>query len=173
MCGHKRCYPLTILDDHSRFLVTLATCPNERGETIKPVIIKTFKRYGLPNRINVDNGNPWGSMYSCARYTTFSLWLMDLGVRVSHSRPRHPQTNGKDERLHRTLKHELLNQGQFDDFPALQQAFIEWREQYNCDRPHEALQMQSPIARYRPSIREYPDCIQPYEYSDNEMDSPR
>ena len=165
--GSGRCHPLTIIDDYSRFLVALKASPNEKGQTIRPWLIESFRRYGLPCRINVDNGAPWGSLYECARYTTFSLWLIDHGVRVSYSRPRHPQTNGKDERLHRTLKEELLSYQSFISLQAAQKAFDQWREQYNCIRPHHALDYKTPNTRYRPSEREYSEQVKEYEYAED------
>lgn len=162
-----RCHPLTILDDHSRFSVRLQACSNETGETVKPLLIDTFRRYGLPERINVDNGNPWGSLFACARYTTLSIWLIRLGITVSYSRPRHPQTNGKEERFHRTLKEELLSAHYFRDLLHIQKCFDEWRDSYNLERPHEAIGMQVPAERYRPSYRAYPEQLPAIGYSDD------
>lgn len=162
-----RCHPLTVLDDHSRFSLVLHACPNERGQTIQPVLIEAFRRYGLPCRINVDNGAPWGSLYDCARYTTFSLWLIRLGIHVSYSRPSHPQTNGKEERFHRTLKLELLTSRYFKSLEAIQGAFDDWRDQYNLDRPHEGIGMQVPSERYRPSYRPYLEVLPEIEYADD------
>jgi hypothetical protein len=92
------------------------------------------------------------------------VWLIRLGIRVSHSRPAHPQTNGKDERFHRSLKAEVLNGRSFPDLPAAQGAFDRWRTVYNCERPHEALQLAVPASRYRPSARNYPDMLPAIEY---------
>jgi transposase InsO family protein len=164
-----RCFPLTILDDHSRFSLALHACLNEQGETVKPILIEVFRRYGLPERINVDNGNPWGSLYECARYTTFSKWLIRTGVQVSYSRPAHPQTNGKEERFHRTLKLELLNANYFRDLEEIQQKFNDWRAIYNLERPHEGIGMQVPAERYKPSYRQYPEVLPQIEYSDDYM----
>lgn len=159
-----RCHPLTILDDNSRFSLCLEACLNERGETIKPLLIKTFERYGMPERINVDNGAPWGSLVGGAKYTTFSLWLIRLGVKVSYSRPFHPQTNGKDERFHRTLKLEVINPNYFKNIEQIQIHFNKWRDVYNLERPHEGINMQVPAERYRPSYRTYPTMTPPIEY---------
>ncbi|WP_058462911.1 IS481 family transposase, partial [Legionella adelaidensis] len=160
-----RCFPLTVLDDHSRYSIVLEACTNERGETVKPILIEAFRRYGLPERINVDNGNPWGSLYDSARYTTFSLWLIRIGVKVSYSRPAHPQTNGKDERFHRTLKVELLNSKYFKNLTHIQDEFRQWREVYNLKRPHEGIGMKVPAQRYHPSYRKYPEILPQIEYS--------
>lgn len=160
-----RCHPLTVLDDHSRFSLGLRACPNERGSTITPHLIEIFKRYGLPERINVDNGNPWGSPLENARYTFFSIWLIKLGIHVSYSRPSHPQTNGKEERFHRTLKEELINYSYFHDLAHIQKAFDEWRDTYNLERPHQAIGMKVPADRYVPSYRAYSEVIRSYEYA--------
>lgn len=160
-----RCHPLTVIDDHSRFSVAIKACSNETGKTVKSHMVETFGQYGVPSRINVDNGNPWGSPLPGAKHTKFSIWLMQLGITVSHSRPGHPQTNGKLERFHRTLKHELLLPNYFSSLEQIQVSFDEWRHEYNLERPHQAIDMQVPADRYEPCYREYSDSILPYEYS--------
>lgn len=162
-----RCHPLTILDDHSRFSVMLKACKNEQGVTVKPIFIEAFQRYGLPDRINFDNGNPWGSLYDCARYTTLSKWIIRLGVKVSYSPPGTPQINGKDERFHRTLKTELLDFHYFKNISHIQKHFNEWRETYNLERPHEGIGMQVPSDRYHQSYRLYPQVLPEIEYSND------
>ena len=102
-----RCHPLTVLDDYSRFAVGLQACPDQRTQTVKDKLSGVFRRYGLPERMTMDNGSPWGSDAD-HRFTPLTVWLMRLQIRVSHSRPYHPQTQGKDERFHRTLGIELL-----------------------------------------------------------------
>ena len=164
---HSRCHPLTVLDDHSRFSIGLRACGNERKETIMPHFIEIFEQYGLPWHINFDNGSPWGSP-SRSRYTSFSIWLMRLGIRVSFSRPRHPQTNGKDERFHRTLKTELLGDYVFKDLKEAQEKFDVWRSEYNYDRPHEALDLKPPISRYHMSPRVFPKQLPDIIYPDSD-----
>lgn len=159
-----RCHPLTVLDDCSRFSLCLAACADERGETVQDHLRGAFRRYGLPQWIITDNGSPWGNGPDTP-YTPLGVWLMRLGVGVSHSRPYHPQTLGKDERFHRTLKAELLGGPPFDDLERCQQAFDGWRLVYNCQRPHEALDMNVPAARYRPSARPFPETLPPIEYA--------
>jgi transposase InsO family protein len=160
-CGP--CHPLTVLDDHSRYNLTIAACGDERGKTVRACLEAVFRRYGLPWRILCDNGQPWGAAGN-GDYTKLSVWLMDLGIAVSHGRPYHPQTQGKDERFHRTLKAEVLQHHSFKDLAQAQAAFDAWREVYNTIRPHEAIGMQPPSQRYAMSQRAMPDHIAPPEY---------
>ena len=95
-----RCHPLTILDDHSRFLLGLYACPDEVWQTVQAQLTLAFRQYGLPKRMLMDNGSPWGDDRQ-SPHTILTAWLMRLDVAVSHGRPYHPQTQGKDERLHR------------------------------------------------------------------------
>jgi transposase InsO family protein len=163
-----RCYPLTILDDHSRFAVALQACARNTLLIIQPFLINVFRLYGLPEWITCDNGPPWGS--SCrGHYTQLVIWLIRLGIGVSHSRPHHPQTQGKDERFHRTLEAEVLRYQTAATLTGWQQHFDRWRETYNHERPHEALGMQVPAARYQPSRRSYPEQLPPIEYGPNDI----
>jgi transposase InsO family protein len=146
---------LTIEDDHSRFVLTLAALPDQQLATIQPQLAATFARYGLPERCLFDNGPPWGTTGKPG-WTTIELWLLRLGVQVSHGRPYHPQTQGKVERWQRTLKFELLGWQTFADLAALQQACTTFREQYNLERPHEGLGFALPVSRYQPSTRPLP-----------------
>jgi transposase InsO family protein len=158
-----RCHPLTVLDDHSRYSLTLEACADERLQTVRERLTRTFRRYGLPLRILADNGPPWGSAGQ-GRYTALGVWLLDLGVDIVHGRPRHPQTQGKEERFHRTLKAEVLDGRSFADLTQAQRAFDAWREVYNARRPHEALGMELPASRYRISSRAMPERIAEPEY---------
>lgn len=159
-----RCHPLTVLDDHSRFNVCLAACGDQRGDTVKDRLSAVFRCYGLPDWILVDNGSPWGNGPRDP-YTPLGVWLLRLGVGVTHSRPYHPQTLGKDERFHRTLKAELLGGLPFADLAHCQQAFDRWRTVYNCDRPHQALGLAVPASRYAPSKRSLPETLPAIEYA--------
>ena len=151
----SRCHPLTILDDHSRFALCLQACEGERLELVKPHLIDVFRRYGIPRRITADNGPPWGSNMA-GGLSALEVWLMRLGIDVSHSRPHHPQTQGKLERFHQTLKRELLHRS-FSDLNHCQREMERWREQYNHYRPHEALNQRPPIQCYQASRRSYPE----------------
>lgn len=159
-----RCNPLTVLDDHSRFNVCLAACPDQRAETVQSELTRVFERYGLPERMLMDNGSPWGSE-KAHPHTWLTAWLMRLGVSVSHGRPYHPQTQGKEERFHRTLKEELLcRHSDWLDLRETQLAFDAWRDIYNLQRPHQAIGDGFPAARYRPSSRPFPPKLPAIEY---------
>jgi len=162
-----RCHPLTVLDDHSRFSLCLVACRHERTEIVKTHLVGAFERYGLPLRMTMDNGSPWGSA-ATGRLTQLSAWLIEQGVSVSHSRPYHPQTQGKDERFHRTLNTELIGRRSFADLQQCQQAFDPWRHRYNTERPHESLNMDTPIEHYQPSARSYRPSQPEYEYSSSD-----
>jgi len=157
-----RCHPLTVLDDHSRYSLGLQACGNERTETVQERLTAMFRRYGLPWRMLMDNGSPWGDD-GTHPYTPLTLWLLRMDIAISHGRPYHPQTQGKDERFHRTLKAEVLRQA-LRDLAHCQERFDSWREVYNCERPHEALGMAVPASRYRASQRPFPELLPPIEY---------
>jgi transposase InsO family protein len=158
-----RCHPLTALDDHSRYNLILAACGDEQGLTVRGHVEAAFRRYGLPLAILTDGGAPWSDPGREA-LTRFSAWLMRLGVRVAHGRPYHPQTQGKEERFHRTFKAEVMSGRSFRDLADCQRAFDDWRPRYNHERPHEALDMAKPGERYRPSPRALPETLPPIEY---------
>lgn len=164
----KRCHPLTVLDDHSRFVVCLKACLDEKQETVQEGLRDVFRRYGLPLRMTMDNGAPWGNDL-LHRDTPLTIWLRRLGVRVSHSRPYHPQTQGKDERFHRTLKAELLRWKIFEDFPDIQPVFDHYRDTYNQRRPHQAIGLETPIQRYQPSARSFPEHLPSIDYEASDL----
>jgi hypothetical protein len=167
--GQGRCYPLTVLDDHSRYSLVLQACANEQLVTVQPALVEAFRRYGLPSAMLTDNGNPWGNASAGHPYTQLTVWLIRLGITTLHSRPLHPQTLGKDERFHRTLKAELLGTRWFDSHPQVQTAFDRWRQVYNHHRPHHALDMAVPAARYAMSLRSYPETLPPLEYDSTDQ----
>ena len=160
-----RCYPLTVIDDHSRFVLGLIACQNQQASTTQSALEGIFRRYGLPYRMTMDNGAPWGEVRGQdSRWTKLTVWLLRLGIRVSHSRPHHPQTQGKDERFHRTLNLELLRGRAWRTISECQPEFDRWLEVYNCQRPHEALQMEVPAQHYQPSTRAFPKQLPAIEY---------
>lgn len=162
------CHPLTMVDDHSRFALCLAACGDEQGSTVRTHLETAFRRYGLPEAMFVDNGGPWG-FTTAEPWTRLGVWLLKLGVGVIHSRPYHPQSRGKNERFHRTLKAEVFAFERFRDLAAAQRALDRWRAIYNLDRPHEALGQEVPASRYRPSERGMPDRLPEVDYDEHEI----
>lgn len=162
--GKQKCFPLTILDDHSRYLIALRACQNQQEATVKSHLTDVFREFGLPDAFLTDNGPPWGPSDGQPYFTRLNAWMLRLGIRIIHSRPYHPQTIGKIERLHRTLKNDVLKRQTFEDFGSCQAGFDRWRQVYNYERPHEALDMAVPASRYRPSQRKYPETLPPIVY---------
>jgi transposase InsO family protein len=158
-----RCHPLTVLDDYSRYALGLEACADERGVTVKARLTGIFRRYGLPRKMLMDNGSPWGAD-AAHPYTPLTVWLLKLGVQVAHSGPYHPQTLGKDERFHRSLKAEVLQYCQGLDLAGCQQRLACWRLIYNLERPHEALGLAPPVSRYRESPRSFPEKLPAWDY---------
>jgi transposase InsO family protein len=162
--GSGRCHPLTVLDDHSRYALEVGACGDEQGTTVRSRLEAVFHRYGLPWRMLADNGSPWGTAGNEQKHTPLTVWLLDLGVPVTHGRPYHPQTQGKDERFHRTLKAEVLDARALQDLEHAQKAFDAWRTVYNTRRPHQAIGMATPASRYAVSTRAMPTTIEPPYY---------
>lgn len=160
-----RCHILTILDDHARFSLCLRSSDNERRETVEKSLINTFERYGLPTRMTMDNGAPWG--HDKNRWTGLEIWLIRQGIKVGHSRPYHPQTQGKLERFHRSLKAEVLQGQWFSDMASIQKRLDIWRDIYNQQRPHEGIGMSVPTSRYKMSQRAYNSTPAAPEYGDD------
>lgn len=163
-----RLHPLTVLDDHSRFSIAIGACGDERTGTVKSHLVKAFRRYGLPARMALDNGPPWGD---CGHnpYTLLTVWLIEAGIAVSHSRPYHPQTLGKDERFHRSLKAEALSGPPFRGLAEAQAGFDRWRDVYNHERPHEAIGLATPIERYQASQRCYGETVTAFDYAPGDI----
>lgn len=161
----QMCHPLTMVDDHSRYALCLQACSNEQSETVQQHLERVFQRYGLPHAFLVDNGVPWGTC-SEVRWTRLRVWLLKLGIDVIYARPYHPQTKGKDERFHRTLKAEVLSMATYRTMPDLQKAFDRWRDVYNAERPHQSLDFDVPANRYRPSSRSMPDRLPEPDYEE-------
>lgn len=154
----ERCYPLTILDDCSRYSLCITALPNQRWEGVEKSLTDLFERHGLPDTFLSDNGPPWGNGQSQGM-TKFEVWMMLLDVLPIHGRALHPQTQGKEERFHRTMKDELLSTTQLKNLTHAQQKFDEFRNMYNTIRPHEALGFDFPCQHYTSSTRPLPKVI--------------
>ena len=155
-----RCYPLTILDDHSRFSIRID--PKDSASGVKESFILAFQEYGLPNSVLSDHGTQFGGVHN--GLSTFDRFLMDLDIQPIHGRIMHPQTQGKIERFHRTLKQEALRMKPANMADAKTQ-LEKWRWLYNEVRPHHALGMKTPASVYVPSSRLYYEP-KPYIYEE-------
>ena len=164
-----QCYPLTLIDDHSRFNLALVALQRTATRQVQPLLEAVLRRYGLPQRINCDNGPPWGAPNAREHgLSALGVWLIRLGVRISHSRAHHPQTNGKIERFHRTLQRDVLHGRLYADHAEVQRDFDTWRTVYNCERPHEALQLRTPVQRYVPSASSFPEHLPDIQYPEQD-----
>lgn len=155
-----RCYPLTILDDHSRYSIRIE--PKTSATDVKASFINAFREYGLPNSVLSDNGSQFAGAHR--GLSTFERFLMDLDILPIHGRTFHPQTQGKIERFHRTFKQEALRTMPSDMADAASR-FENWRWLYNEVRPHHALGMKPPASVYQPSTRPY-HKPEPYVYDE-------
>ena len=162
----QRCHPLNIIDDYSRFNLCCQAQHTETFEEIKPVMVRLFREYGLPFSFLCDNGNPWGTVQSTG-FTRFEVWLMELGVLTLHGRIRHPQTQGKEESFNRSMTRELLKNARISDFADAQRQFDVYRDFYNNERPHHALNLETPSQHYTPSTRAYPEQIPEWDYPED------
>jgi transposase InsO family protein len=161
-------HPLTIVDDHSRFALCLDACADQRQTTVKRSLERVFRTYGLPQAFFVDNGKPWGDSQDTS-WTGFGVWLLKLGIDLIHSRPYHPQSRGKNERFHRSLDEEVLSLNPLPSLVRAQRAFDTWREIYNFDRPHGALDHQVPASRFCISPRAMPAKLPQPEYGPDDI----
>ena len=161
MADNNYCYPLNIFDDHSRFVIKIAPALSTANKVI-PAFRSAFCEYGMPNSVLSDNGAQFAGFRQ--GYTRFEKWLMNHDVLPIHGRIKHPQTQGKIERFHRTMQEELLKHTVMENIDDANNKFQLWREKYNNIRPHEALGMKCPAEVYIPSSRAYSDEVSPYEY---------
>lgn len=156
------CFPLDIIDDHSRFLIKIKAYP-KTNDAVIPTFREAFEEYGMPQSVLSDNGSQFAGFKH--GYTQFEKWLMNHDILPIHGRIKHPQTQGKIERFHRTMDTELLNHFVFSNCVEADKALNEWRIKYNNIRPHHALSMKCPADIYIPSKRKYYDKVEPYEYN--------
>ena len=163
-CNGVYCYPLTVTDNCSRFLLGCQALTSTSVHEAKPVFTRLFKEFGLPRRIRTDNGVPFATN-TLARLSQLSAWWVRLGVLPELIEPGKPQQNGRHERMHRTLKAETTRPPAANG-RVQQRRFNRFREEFNQQRPHEALDMATPAARYEPSPRSMPNKLPPLEYPD-------
>ena len=168
----RRCTPLAAGFSEPSLLVALdperrpeepAAFANEQRHGVQAALEAAFRTYGLPERMLMDNGPPWGTD-SEHRHTRLTAWLMRLGIGPVHGRPYHPQTQGKNERFNRTLKAELIADRSYAELAAVQADFDRWRAFYNHRRPHQAIGDVPPAYRFRASERAFPERLPAIEY---------
>src|SRR5690242_3517893 len=162
MLGNKRyCYPLTVTDYASRYLLLCEAMESNREDLAFPAFERLFRERGLPHAIRSDNGVPFASPNGLFNLSKLSVWWLRLGISIERIRPGHPQQNGRHERMHLTLKKEttrpaahtiLQQQAKFDTFV----------EEFNNDRPHEALGMKCPAEVYTSSLNQFQGIPEPH-----------
>jgi len=158
-----RCCPLSVLDDHSRYLVGLYALGDQLGRSVHQSLVRTFERYGVPEAMLIDHGVPWYSPNGHG-LTWLSVALIKQGIRLCFSGIRHPQTQGKVERFHRTLGESVRHHGRPEHLSDWQRAFDDFAAEYNHLRPHEELAMAVPASQYRPSSHSYQPDPPAWEY---------
>ena len=156
------CYPLTVADGYSRYLLGCQGLHSTRQALARPVFQRLFQEYGLPQIIRTDNGVPFATT-ALGRLSDLSVWWIRLGIYPELIEPGCPQQNGRHERMHRTLKAETTRPPSAT-LASQQRRFNEFRREFNEERPHEALDLQTPESRYRPSPRAFPRRLPPMEY---------
>lgn len=156
------CYPLTVADGYSRYLLACQGLDGTTHNATKRVFRRLFQEFGLPERIRTDNGTPFASNALC-RLSRLSVWWMRLGITPDLIEPAKPYQNGRHERMHKTLKADATRPPSATR-RAQQRRFNAFRAEYNEERPHEALQQRSPSTFYHPSPRPYPDRLPPLDY---------
>lgn len=162
MLGNKQyCYPLTVTDHASRYLLLCEALDSVREVTAFTAYERLFKERGLPTAMRSDNGVPFASPNGLFNLSKLSVWWLRLGISIERIRPGHPQQNGRHERMHRTLKAEATRPSGANVFQQ-QAKFDIFIEEFNNERPHEALQMKTPAEVYKPSLREYHGIEDPF-----------
>jgi len=166
--GHFRtrdgvyCYPLTVVDGYSRFLLGCQALDSTSHHGAQPVFRRLFQEFGLPELIRTDNGVPFATC-ALARLSQLSVWWIRLGIYPELIEPSHPEQNGRHERMHRTLKAETTRPAA-GHLSSQQRRFNVFREEFNHQRPHEALDQDTPASHYRPSPRPFPERLPALDY---------
>jgi putative transposase len=157
LSGGQRCYPLTISDNFSRYLLQCRALARPSHAQVRPWFEWVFRECGLPEAIRTDNGAPFASL-GLGGLSLLSKWWIELGIRPERIRPGHPDQNGRHERMHRTLKEGAVRPGQ-GSLAAQQRRFDAFLQEYNTERSHEALGRRTPASCYQPSARPYPGKV--------------
>jgi transposase InsO family protein len=159
-----RCYPLTMLDDHSRYSTGIFALPGQSTELVKNCLIKVFEKYGLPEAMLMDHGVPWFSTTNAHGLTRLSVWLIKHDVELIYGAVGHPQTRGKIERFHRTLADYIRFHYMPGSMAGWQSCLTDFQHEYNNVRPHESLEMATPATRYTASARSYTGAVRQWQY---------
>lgn len=157
----KRCEPLTVRDEFSRYVLELRSLPDARTQTVRACFERLFKINGVPAAIRSDNGSPFASTHAILGLTQLSAWWVALGIDLERGRRGCPQDNGAHERMHLDIQREIQAAARGQDQVELD----EWRRTFNEERPHEALELRPPVELYRRSERKYEGTPQDLEYS--------
>jgi len=155
--------PLSVLDDHSRYALALENTGSTQARGVQAVLERVFSESGVPEEMLMDHGTPWFNTQGRMGWSQFTVWLMDQNVGLRFSGYRHPQTQGKVERFHRSLTAALLRRGTPEDSER-QNWLNDFRQEYNCLRPHEALQMKTPDQVWHKSPRMFQPSQSAWEY---------
>ncbi|MGZ3280995.1 MAG: integrase core domain-containing protein [Caulobacteraceae bacterium] len=158
-----RCEPLTVTDGHSRYILACQAVPKVTAAEVQPILTRLFRAHGLPRALRTDNGSPFAHRLGLGGLSVLSVWFLKLDVWPDRIAPGRPDQNGRHERMHRTLGEDVA------DPPAAtlseQQARLDlWREDFNTNRPHEALGQRCPASLYEPSPRAFPEAIPAWDY---------
>jgi putative transposase len=158
----RYCYPLTISDEYSRYLIDCRAFARISGEDVQRRFEVAFREHGLPRAIRSDNGSPFANIGLC-RLSRLSVWWLRLGICLMRTMPGHPEQNGCHERMHRDLKAQTTRPPEHG-MRAQQRRFDAFRYEHNHERPHEALGQQQPASRFARSSRPYPERLPAAEY---------
>ena len=170
LAGGGKCYPLSLIDDCSRYLLGLWPLPALEGTGVQQVLKRHFQELGVPQEMLMDHGSTWYSNNTEHGLTWLSIWLIKQGISLKYSGVHHPQTQGKVERFHRTLKERTEHRGQPSTLSEWQRWAQEVRQEYNEQRPHEALGMKTPAEVYTTeNLRPYQEHPPEWEYGGGEV----
>jgi hypothetical protein len=159
----KKLEPLTVRDQSSRYIFGISLLPQQNMADTRVVMEKLFRTYGIPQVIRADNGSPFGATGALG-LTRLSAWWVRLGIKVEFIEPGHPEQNGAHEQMHRVYKAETLNPPA-QSLSGQKRRTRQWRREYNFERPHEALGMETPARHYRKSRRKMPERLPHWEYA--------